>query len=75
MSLFAEGSHFERELKSNVRKALKFIFLLLIPAVILIIFFGDYLLLLFEAEYSIKGLALLQIFAVSSHWTTSASRA
>ena len=66
MSLFAEGSHFERELKSNVRKALKFIFLLLTPAVILILFFGDYLLLLFEAEYSIKGLALLQIFAVSS---------
>lgn len=65
-SLFAEGSHFERELKNNVRKALKLIFLLLIPAVIFIIFFGDYLLLLFEAEYSVKGFALLQIFAVSS---------
>ena len=66
MSLFAEGSHFERELKNNVRKALKFIFLLLIPAVIIVLLFGDYLLLLFPSEYSVKGLALLQIFAVSS---------
>ena len=66
MSLFAEGSHFERELKNNVRKALKFIFTLLIPAVIVILLFGDYLLLLFGAEYSTGGLVLLQIFAVSS---------
>ncbi len=66
MSLFAEGSHFERELKNDVRKALKFIFLLLIPAVIVIIFFGNYLLLLFPSEYSRQGLVLLQIFAVSS---------
>ncbi|MFQ6128620.1 MAG: lipopolysaccharide biosynthesis protein [Thermoplasmata archaeon] len=66
LSLFAEGSHFERELKSNVRKALKLIFVLLIPAVLFVLFFGNYLLLLFGEEYSAEGMALLQIFALSS---------
>ena len=36
-SLFAEGSHFEDKLRENVMKSLKFTFLLLIPAVIVII--------------------------------------
>ena len=66
LSLFAEGSHFERELKSNVRKALKFIFILLIPAVLLVLLLGEYLLLLFGKEYSTGGLVLLQVFALSS---------
>ena len=66
MSLFVEGSHFEKELKSNVRKALKLIFVLVIPAVILVLFFGGHLLLLFGAEYSTEGLPLLQVFAIAS---------
>jgi len=70
LSLFAEGSHFERELQSNVRKALKFIFMLLIPAVIVVLLLGDYLLLLFGKEYSTGGLVLLQVFALSSVFIT-----
>jgi O-antigen/teichoic acid export membrane protein len=66
LSLFAEGSHFERELKSNVRKALKFIFLLLTPAVLAVLVLGEYLLLVFGKEYSTGGLVLLWVFSLSS---------
>ncbi|MFQ6106781.1 MAG: oligosaccharide flippase family protein [Thermoplasmata archaeon] len=66
MSLFAEGSHFERELKSNTRKALKLIFILLVPAVIFVVLLGNLLLLAFRAEYSAKGFPLLQVFAMAS---------
>lgn len=66
MSLFAEGVHFERKLREIVRKAVKLIFLLLIPAVVLIILFGDYLLLLFGTQYSMEGFNLLRVFAISS---------
>ncbi|MFQ5910465.1 MAG: oligosaccharide flippase family protein [Thermoplasmata archaeon] len=66
MSLFAEGSHYERELKSNVRKALKLIFLLLVPGVVFIMLFGGHLLLLFGGDYSAKGFILLQVFAIAS---------
>lgn len=65
-SLFAEGSHFEKGLAENVRKSLRFVFALLIPGIIIILFFGNYLLLLFGSEYSSEGLILLQIFAISS---------
>lgn len=65
-SLFAEGSHFEDRLWENVVKSLKFTFLLLVPAVILLILVGKWLLLLFGQSYSINSLALLQILAISS---------
>ena len=65
-SLFAEGSHFEDELWSNVGKSFKFIFLLLIPAVILVLVLGKWLLLLFGESYSINGLPLLRILCVST---------
>jgi O-antigen/teichoic acid export membrane protein len=65
-SLFAEGSHFEDELRSNVGKSLKLNFYLLIPAVILILLLGKWLLLLLGESYSINGLLLLRILCVSS---------
>lgn len=66
MSLFAEGSHFEKELGTNVRKALKFVIIVLVPAVIIVSFLSKYLLLLFGSDYSSEGLLLLQIFSISS---------
>jgi O-antigen/teichoic acid export membrane protein len=66
MSLFAEGSHFERELRGNVKKALKLIFLLLVPGVLFVMFLGGYLLLLFGGDYSSEGFVLLQVFAIAS---------
>ena len=66
LSLFAEGSHFEEKLRENVIKSLKFTFLLLMPAVILLILVGKWLLLAFGQSYSASALHLLQILALSS---------
>ena len=65
-SLFAEGSNVEEKVAENVKKAIKFILLLLLPAIVFILIFGDKLLLLFGTEYSVEGFRLLQILAVSA---------
>ena len=65
-SLFAEGSHFEDKLDANVRRSYKFIFLLLIPLIILFVFAGKWLLLAFGKNYSEGGMTLLQIFSISA---------
>ena len=65
-SLFAEGSHFEDKLDANVRRSYKFIFLLLIPLIILLVFTGKWLLLIFGKNYSESGMILLQIFSLSA---------
>ncbi len=65
-SLFAEGVHFEDRLKANVRRAFKFIFLLLVPAVALLFLLGNWLLSLFGDSYSTNGLTLLWILGLSS---------
>jgi O-antigen/teichoic acid export membrane protein len=65
-SLFAEGAHFEDELWGNVTKSLKFVFMILVPAVILVLLAGKWLLLLFGEGYSASGLLLLRILCLSS---------
>ena len=65
-SLFAEGAHFEGELWGNVAKSLKFAFLILVPAVILVLLLGKWLLLLFGEGYSASGLLLLRILCMAS---------
>lgn len=65
-SLFAEGSHFEDKLRENVTKSLKFTFLLLVPAVTVLILVGRWLLLLFGQSYSLNALRLLWILSLSS---------
>ena len=65
-SLFAEGSHFEDKLKENATKSLKFTFLLLVPAVIVLILVGKWLLLAFGQSYSLNALPLLWILSLSS---------
>ncbi|HUV45495.1 MAG TPA: oligosaccharide flippase family protein [Dehalococcoidia bacterium] len=65
-SLFAEGSHFEDKLRENVVKSLKFSFLLLVPAIIVLILVGNWLLLAFGQSYSLNGLRLLWILSLSS---------
>ena len=49
----------------NVRRSYKFIFLLLIPAIILLLLLGKWLLLLFGEGYSENALMLLRILALS----------
>lgn len=64
-SLFAEGSYNQKTLKHNIWKSIKIISLLLIPAIIITIFFGKYVLLLFGKSYSSEGYMFLDIMAVS----------
>ncbi len=66
LSLFAEGSHFEKRLRENVIRSVKFSFLLLVPVVILLLLVGKWLLLAFGQSYSTNALPLLQILAISS---------
>jgi O-antigen/teichoic acid export membrane protein len=64
-SLFAEGSYSETELKKHLVKAVKIISLLLIPTIIVIFLFGNYILLAFGKQYSNEGFLLLKLFAIS----------
>lgn len=64
ISLFVEGSHGE-SLKKNTLHSLMAVFLLLIPIVLLLFFFGEFLLGLFGKSY-VEGLDLLKIMALSS---------
>jgi O-antigen/teichoic acid export membrane protein len=64
-SLFAEGSNNENEMKLHIKKAVKTITLLMVPAIFITVFFGKYILLVFGKEYSSEGLRFLQILALS----------
>jgi O-antigen/teichoic acid export membrane protein len=64
-SLFAEGSYSERDLKIQLKKAIKIISLLLVPAILVTFLFGNYILLAFGKEYSSEGVIFLQILAIS----------
>jgi O-antigen/teichoic acid export membrane protein len=65
-SLFAEGSHDERGLKKNVFKSIWIIAILLIPAILLTLLFGQYILLAFGKEYSAQGFNFLKIMTFSA---------
>ncbi len=65
-SLFAEGSHSYDALRENLARSLRFTFLLLIPAVIVLIALSKWLLLAFGQSYSLNGLRLLQTLSLSS---------
>ncbi len=64
-SLFVEGSHSSENLALNVQKALKFIYLLLVPAVIVVLVCGSFFLSLFGTAYAVHGLSLLRVMVVS----------
>jgi len=63
-SLFVEGSHGEA-LKGNVLKSLFGIYILLIPAVLMLSIFGEFLLGLIGPSYT-SAFGLLRILAISS---------
>ncbi|MBR9705444.1 archaeosortase/exosortase family protein [Candidatus Pacearchaeota archaeon] len=65
-SLFAEGSYNEKGIRKQVKKSLKIISLLLIPAIIILLIFGKYALLLFGKNYSLEGFRFLQLITISS---------
>lgn len=65
-SLFAEASHSEARMGVLIRKVLKFLVILLIPAIAAIVVLGPYILAIFGPEYSAEATGLLRILAVSS---------
>jgi len=65
MSLFVEGSH-NQPLQENAIKALVLTTILILPAILAILLFGDKLLLLFSKEYAAQSFELLKLLAVSS---------
>lgn len=64
VSFFVEGSH-GANLKKEFFRAIKFIYVLLLPAVIFIFFFGGFVLQSFGSVYA-ESLDLLRIYALSS---------
>jgi len=63
-SLFVEGSHGET-LKKNTMKSLFIIFILLLPAIIILYLFGGFILGIIGKSY-VEGLDLMRIMALSS---------
>jgi O-antigen/teichoic acid export membrane protein len=63
-SLFVEGSH-DVPLRENVEKSLKLTMMVLIPAIIVILLFGNYILLIFNKEFSSQSFELLKLLAIS----------
>jgi O-antigen/teichoic acid export membrane protein len=65
-SLFAEGSYDETQLRSNIKRSLKMVFIILVPSVILVMLIADKLLLLFGGDYSQNATFLLRILALAT---------
>jgi O-antigen/teichoic acid export membrane protein len=64
-SLFAEGSHSQEKLAHEVRKCLKISFVLIIPALIILLALGDKILWLFGRAYSENTTRLIWIITPS----------
>jgi O-antigen/teichoic acid export membrane protein len=68
-ALLTEGSYNENELKKHVKKAIKTISLILVPAMVAIEFGGNIILLIFGKRYASEGFHFLQIYSVSTIFT------
>ncbi|NQE52353.1 hypothetical protein C5S29_02070 [ANME-1 cluster archaeon GoMg3.2] len=66
LSLFAEGSYNPDEIERNARRSIKFLFLLLIPAIVGIFLFGKYILLIFGEEYVNNAFEMMLILALAT---------
>ena len=65
-SLFAEGSHSVENFKENVTRSIKFAYLLLVPAAVVLIAVARWLLLLFGPGYSTNALVLLWLLILAN---------
>ena len=64
-SLFAEGSNDVESLKHHLKKAFLLILFLLVPAILITIFLGDFVLKIFGTLYAVNGLRFLQLLALA----------
>lgn len=65
-SALAEGSHDESAMRSHVTSAAKLIVILLIPAILVTVFFGKSVLAIFGTEYANGAGDLLQLLAIAA---------
>jgi len=65
-ALVAEGAHSIHTLGINVHRSAKHVFVLLLPAVAVLIVAGRYILLLFGQSYSHQGIVMLQLLALGA---------
>jgi O-antigen/teichoic acid export membrane protein len=65
-SLFAEGSRSQENLKEQMKRSIKFNFLLLVPAVIVLAAAAKWILLLFGPGYSANSLSLLWLLILAN---------
>ena len=68
-TLLTEGAYDEKDLQVNVRKAVISTFLLLIPATLIIVFFGGILLHIFGKSYAADAFQFLQLYSISTVFT------
>lgn len=66
IALLAEGAHLPGQLRSNTIKALKLILLALLPAVAVLFFLGDRILLFFGPRYAAEAWGTLRLLALAS---------
>lgn len=69
-AFFAEGSYNVKTLREQLKKATRIIFELLIPAVLIIFFFGNVILHFFGKDYEREAFQLVQLFSISSIFTS-----
>jgi O-antigen/teichoic acid export membrane protein len=72
MSLFIEGSH-DMPMSEYTYKSIRLILAIVIPLVIILYFFGDQLLLLFNKEYAEQSIGLLKLLVLASLFGTVTS--
>jgi O-antigen/teichoic acid export membrane protein len=65
-SLFAEGSNEARNVSQNLVRSAKLIVLIIVPAIIILVIFGDKFLLAYGRAYSIEGTRLFQLFTLAA---------
>lgn len=65
-SLFAEGSHDEKDFFEHIKKSIRLIGLVLIPAIIGLFLLSKYILLIFGNAYSAEGTLFLQLLTIGA---------
>lgn len=64
-SLFAEGSHNEKKFLVSIKKAVKLISAFLLPGILFLVLFGNFVLMIFGKSYSTEGVRFLQLLALA----------
>ncbi|HEX8964823.1 MAG TPA: oligosaccharide flippase family protein, partial [Patescibacteria group bacterium] len=65
-SLLVEGSHDTSAIRQHFFKALQIIFIFLIPAILMIVLFGNFILHAFGKNYALQSFAFLRIMSISA---------